>query len=357
MSIYIIYLALLSIGACVEKFKLKNNTGTKKVYIKSVVIFFELGILFLMSGMRSEEVGRDVLVYKGWFRSFQYIDVKNFRDSGYTSPGYFLLNKFTMWLGLDFRGFIWIYSFIAVMLLGFIFYNYSQNFSLSLFYFITIGGLQSMFCVMRQAMAGMFIMLAYCLYNSGKKKTSMVAVIIAFSFHISAVICVLLFIPFFLKNKKAFWVYITVLFLGIIFISVTGNTFLLQLYASDRGYLYDATSQGGSTFLFMLLIINFICIFAKNFLKVKYDNFEELLMMVLIIGNVIQFMALSISIISRLLLYFTAFYSLLIPQTASRIRRSDNRAVYVISTMVIFLMFFIYSLNADAFGIVPYKIN
>ncbi len=348
-----------------HKFKLKNG-----------IIIFELFLLLLICVLRSNEVGFDTSVYHSYFKAFEHMDYKAYISSSYSSPGYYFLNRIIIFFGGDFKSFLWLYYIIAIILLGKSLKELSYNFSLSLMLFLSIGGMQLLLCLMRQCMAGIIIFYIYYLIKYQKYIQASVLFLIAISFHASAAIGLVVFITPFLKTRKQYIVYIMLIFFSTILMLITGADFLLKLYAEERGYSYQATNQGGFTFLFMLLVINMICLFAMYLLKHRKNdicvvdihgikspfsmmnntNDECRYMLIILFGFFLQIIAIRVSVFSRIVLYIISFYSIAIPKVAYNLK-SINKMVYILSVSLVFISYYVYSLLADSYGIVPYTLS
>lgn len=354
MGIYVTFVSFVLTCACIEKHDTNIKIGKISVKQKTIFASIELLLLFIICGMHSNNVGYDMNVYKSWFQDFTQMDYDRFSNSAFSSPGFFVLNRLTILLNGDFRDFIWIYSLVIVFFLGMSLHKMSHNFSLALFFFLTSGGMQLILCLLRQSLACVFILYAYSLLVNDKKIKALIAFLVAISFHSSAAVAIIILIPVLFKNKKQYHIYLIMNIIAICVLIVTKASFLIRLYSEDRGYTYDATSQGGTTFFLMILVINTLCLIGQKRLKSRFDYEERLHMYIVVLGSLFQALALFVSIFARLMLYFVAFYAFLIPRTTLKLKK-DNKVVYTFALSFIFMAYFIFLLMTNAYGIVPYE--
>ena len=194
------------------------------IQIKKVFSFI-LGIeMFLIMGLRSPSVGKDLENYFILYNSISNISI--FETS--TEPGFVLFLKLLNLFGVGEQGFILLTSLIISVSISWFIYKYSKNIFLSFFLHVTIGLFAFSLSGVRQSLAVSLILIAiYFTLNKKWIKAGLVN-LIAISAHYSAII----YLPFILlgylnikdfkKIKYRTYIYFIIIF-TLIFISVNTN--------------------------------------------------------------------------------------------------------------------------------------
>ncbi len=186
MLIY--YLLIILCLFFTNKHQTHNN---RKIFI------FILGILFyVIFAFRDFSVGVDTIAYYE-----HYIDSKN-ENFEYTffEPGRYFLNKLFNSIGLSFSCFLMIVGLFVVYVTSIFIYKYSCNPSLSYLFFITIGMFSFYFSGLRQTIAITLILIVYELCYQRHFRKAFFFILLASSFHFSALICFIIPVSFVIKK-------------------------------------------------------------------------------------------------------------------------------------------------------------
>lgn len=227
---------------------------------KNILYCFLFLLLLIIAGGRSIETGIDTLTYYDI-----YDTIKKQGYLPYLEPAWNALNMFSAQLSLSFNGMLTIAAFLTLTPIFYVIKKDSPNPYLSLFIYFSMHIYCAYFNIMRQYLALSWIFLAYSCLSRGNKSKAFLSLSIAFLFHYSSIITLLvIIISRFIKLKKGLWLWITpaiALFLG----SFMQDSFFSIFAFGYEGYvsrgLYretDSTMAFALAFIvsvFVLLII------------------------------------------------------------------------------------------------------
>ena len=308
-------------------------------------------ILVLFASFRNFQVGTDSGTYVRNFINqldYHYFDFRDDVEIGYQLIEYLLLrityNYF--WLFLVTSSII-IFSYLLV------FKKNSNNYTASVFIFITLGTYTFFFNGLRQGLAMAIFALAIPYLINRNFYIYFLICIVASLFHTTA----LLMLPFYIfvnLNIKILYKLI-IIFLG----SFTLSKFLITYVASTNeryeGYAQVSERAGGLLTLFWYIIILIIIYISSYIYKIKDKDFHQMLSFYAL--GVIFMLPVALldsnpSGPQRLLPYFTWILALILPFLYKRI---NNKYINIIS---IFLAIIYFILTTSRFSnLTPYSIN
>lgn len=327
-----------------------NNAKRKKTFL----ILCGIAIAFVM-GFRSRYTGTaDTDFYCTLFETMKYSKYSLFEYIAHS------IGENPLFSELGFSAYIWLvakifptYRYLLVitaiiniaLTMRFI-YKYSENALLSVIMFITLGLFTFNMNGLRQSVAMSICLLAYDFIEKKKFIPFLLIVILAMSFHKSAIFFALTYFIIFMKPK---WNY-TMFFIGllVLFVLFADNLTIIYdtLTSEDYAGAESFDSGGVITVLIYILVIVFALI-SKD--KIKKGTVFNCILLSLV--GLILYLArfFSVQIYERVSYYFCYFIILLLP---SAIKKYDEKSQTLINTVVIILSIalFVYRIQGGAFS-------
>lgn len=239
--------------------------------------------------------------------------------------------------------------------------NAKNKLSSGIFYFTT-NYYFIFLCLMRQSLAICFIFLGYNFLKKNKKIMFFIMILLAFSFHRSAIIFIFLPLFKYIKVPKNLPIYtIVVSILMFIVAQPIFNSFVLigdydkYLTSSfiESSYI-SAGLYSLSSFLFFLF--GFVIPSKEKILKEKdIDSNYNLLTWILAIGTVVSVSSIKISIINRIYLYFGAFTMIWISNNLELLEDKKNKFSWKFILYFSTLCYVLVITILGWYGIFPYS--
>lgn len=348
MKIYIALLLVVLINIFFETrfsiFTIKNfRVNTRNLSFFSCFIF-----ILLLGILRHERLGVDVEIYKKYFLStYSNTDFKFFIGNFNYDIGYVALNKIVKIFTNDFRIFEVIIFCISFCIFSLIIYKESKYPALSFLIYIALDFVGFNMCILRQAVACALCFLAYYFLEKNKKIWYILLVMLAITFHKTAIF---FFLSYFLSlNKKNIFsftknlIYIFIFYLGSNLILPK----LIGIYTNDYSNMI-IVGQGFNLFLFYLISVMIMrLIYNKECSNIDIMRYDCSL------GTLyIQVGALSFALFTRITRYFAIIFTLSIPNI---IYKSKYKSLYIVIYCIMFSLLYIYGLYSNGTNVVPYK--
>ncbi|TYP97349.1 EpsG-like putative glucosyltransferase [Tenacibaculum adriaticum] len=352
-----IFLSIISIPF----FSFLLNTKSK-VFNKVEMLFFFL-VLFLIAGLRHVDIANDSLAYATSFIDIEYFN--SFWDfEGRFEFGFQYLTKFIKFYISDevYVYFIITSFIIQFFLIDFIFKN-SRILWFSVFLLITLRFYFFSVSAIRQGMALGVCMYSYEYLKRGKLNKFFISVLLAFSFHYSAL--VFLILPVLSKIKPS--VKKILFFGGISMIVFSTLGYFIEIFSSVLDYGKDYIDQGlannfyqrlGAIFIMLLSFIILIFVYKSDYFKKnKNDKVFRIQFWSIYLAFLINVLAIKFSILIRFYYYFGIFSIILLPNVINFMqnKRSKNIALkfwFLIS--LVFIMIILYN-KPEWYNFYPYK--
>jgi hypothetical protein len=298
-------------------------------------------ILSCVVGFRSWEVGIDSNQYAAQFSVF---NIKQLTLRDYLAPGYTLLQFLLRLIGFN----QYQYLFLVMAALTFYFllvaiWRQSKMPSLTLFILLCFGNPLEAANQYRQFLSLCIIFFAMQFLDKDKYLEFYLLIFVASSFHISALICLL--IPFFSKKKHNSLSVITRIMLSLPFfyLAIPIFKFVMNRIPYVQNYVgsqFDTATSMDNVFAFLFRLL--ILVWVLNYQRNK-ENVSSPSLGALEYGIVVQSLAVSLPVLSRLPFYGVQFASLLIPDCLYERdkRKSDSTYASLFFLIVLFLIYFI----------------
>lgn len=349
MSIYVgLLIIIIYISVLLKVMKLSNN---------NLVYTWIIGlILFIISVLRHSSVGTDLHVYIRRFyevHESEFSGLSRFNELWGFEYGYLYFSRIISSFLANDRLLIFIVGFIIIFIFSYFFYKYSQMIWLSFFLFISL-----MFFGTSLNLLRLFIAVSICLISikyiiNRNLIKFLLLVVIAYLFHTSAIIFVLLY-P--LSKVKISIRYLSILFvLGVFFYLFGGvllNNIISRLhyvrYASDIG-----SGDGTGMLILLLTILITALLFKKNNI-VQEDPYFNLWIHMILLSLLFNILSLHLWIAARLMWYFKPAMLIILPNMFASIKDKKISIYASLSTAILSLVYFYLVNRSDNAGVLPY---
>lgn len=348
MTIYIVLIILIILINLIIG---QENKKRKKL---SVVLTFLL--IFLIQALRDKTVGVDLLPYENFFNIISRHTIKENITNNYVSLeiGYIIFNNLILLFTKDFQWFIIITSFIINAIMAWFIYKYSKNVLSTILLYIGLGLFIFSFSGIRQMLAISVCLIAFDFLRKRKYIPWLVCIVIAFSFHKSALVMILSLPLSFIKIKPK---HLSIILPIMAIISIWGKSvaiFVVQRFLPS----YSEYISGSSTFgmLGIFLAITYcLCLVASY--RDEDNNIVHLVRNLALAAAFMQLFGNISPVTGRITFYFVPFLSILIPYSVSKVS-SDKKTRDIINLIYCsFTLFalFVPSMLSGYLNLVPYK--
>lgn len=320
----------------------KRNKSAMKLF------FFILTILIMF---RHESVGSDTKNYARIFLNLSHMAVAR---ADY-EIGFVILGKAISLISKNPQVF---FSIIAIIVSALIYPTYKRlcvDASLSIVLYCIMSTFVMMFSGLRQMIAIAIGFVAYDFVREKKKVHFVVTVLLAVTFHVSALMLAFMYPLYYAKITKK-WLYVIVPVCAVIF-AQNEIIFSILTVLMERFYKWDGgmTSTGAYAMLMLFILFTVFSFVIPD--NSRLDAETVGMRNFLLLSLVIQMFAPLHTLVMRLSYYYIIFIPLLLPKIIqARSKRWNQVAILARHIMVIFfcLYFFISSHQTGALHVFPY---
>lgn len=326
---------------------LKPNVdkNRKKIYL----IFAILPLLFL-SASRSINIGNDTITYHNlyfWSRQYSLEEfIMNYK--GRWELGFLYLNKFLSVLFSNPQALIFISSMYIYIVLGWFLNKYSNNAFYSLFLFITMRYYFFFFSNIRQSIAIATLLIAFDFLVKEKNIKFILAVIIAYFFHTTAIVFLFALVIKIIPIRKSILIVAsaTSFFLFLIWKKIMPliNTYLpvkYQNYENTSYYLESGNLANYLNFL-VILLITIIClyIFYKN-KKIVLENkkLTKIYFYFPVVASSLALLSTQFGMFARVQYYFSFFFVIILPNMLNKLPSKEEKIIIYLVTIILFILY------------------
>ena len=367
MVIYFIILLIVLIFPCRKGILGQENGRLRRgsialngshLYVTGVLL-----LMVFMAGLRDYTIGIDL-------KHHYYTDFKRYAQQPWSDIsefglewGLFALSKLIGMISVEGQLYIFVTSLIPFYLTIRFFYRHSSDFKLSVALFI-------MYCMMYQYMnqiaqsiALSIILLGYDYLKRDKKIAFIVCIILAMSFHTTALFCAL----FLLIQKLRITRKTTILFTvaTIAFIALYNTIFALgSILLPEYGWYIDSIKHGvGDTGLGVMIRIGllgaavawalYLAIYKKDFALNQGTDFK---IYMAYLAFIFQIITTQMIVMNRIGQYVLPFVLVLIPDcisSAGRYKKIVRLGIYI--GMFLYFTYITVQWAEISYGVVPYK--
>lgn len=305
-----------------------------------LLVFFLLFILLL--SLRSVSCGIDLMNYRNKFNHPRSIGFFSLFDFSITEPGFLLLTAVCKNTTNSFQFYLFLCALLSLVPIMVLYLKESSHNLLTIALFVGIAPFSMFFSGLRQSIA--MGIGAVCYYCCREKKpfSFLLLVFLAYLFHQSSLILLLMYPLLHLKITKK-WIPLVVAVVAGCFV-FRNQIFGYALQFSDKYERRYVISETGSYTFFILLLL----LTVYSFAMLKDSEFEAFdLRNILVFTLILQSFALSNTVAMRLNYYYLIFIPLLIPKVID-CARTELRQVARVSSAV-FVCFFVFWFFKEAY--------
>jgi hypothetical protein len=346
------YFILVIIPTVIAIFEMDKKSEKNK----SMVTFFL--IMFVLLSLRNINCGVDLISYNYFFKENSRMTFEKVIEI-YSEEGevlYYLLNKIISLVTNNFQIFLAIVAAICIIPIAIFYKRESKNPILTISLFLTVAPFSMFFSGLRQSIAMAIVIMAFRFIKEKKIIPYIIMILIAFGFHQSAIIMLLLYPLYHAKITKK-WLIVIVPLMIMIFIFKNQIFSSLILFSSKYAERYnEITSTGSYSILILLCLFNIYCFAFTNREKetkefIGLRNF-------LLCATCIQFFASINTVIMRINYYILLFIPILIPMVYNnsdiKYRKIVRLATTVMCTFFISYFFIKAYTSSDILNVYPY---
>lgn len=369
---YIVVFIISFIFAAYSQKQLKKGNKRKCLFF----LILALLPLNILAGLRSPNLGWDVKKYfigiHNCASSFSFSAYTKYVNKSVIENGFLYLTYFLVKINPNINFCLFIFE--TILLISFIIYiyNYKDKIDWKISFVIYCCSLYLIsYSTLRQCLALSMIFLMYVSMEKNKFFLTILFLILAISFHNSAIICIS--IPFIIKyfksdkfkNKKVFMFVCITIFSFLIF----SYEYILELLAnvgllSEKYYQYvnnefhvEGIDLSFAT-IFQKTAGMLLCLIYANCKKINPDEKKDNLIWIffLIIDFIVMILSFKITNIHRITyyIYFPAAFAFF-PQCKKIFKKDQiNQNVGELLIESIFIIFFILKMISNYYSICPY---
>lgn len=300
--------------------------------------------MLIIMGLRNVSLGQyDVeFSYVPRFYEITELTLKEIILSGFSDKFFHIMTKIFTFISTNVNLWIFCVSIPIVFSVTYLIYSESKIPSLSFILFLGLNYYGYNFTVLRHSLALSFIIFSYLFYKNKKKTLSIIAFIIACSFHISAIIFILAFI--FSKKKISLK---NIVIIGILlFISMNKSETLLnyvfKYLTIDRFIRYE---QHIESFNMTTFSIN-ACVYISSFINCKTSIRKNGNMVMLFNIGILSLVMLSFTttfaLFFRLAMFFGIFNIILLPNSIYYQKNKYIKLIMYLGIVIVFTFYFLF---------------
>lgn len=333
------YYLLLGIPMLLSLFKYGDN---KKKFNKKFPMLVFFIILIVMLSLRSDLCGVDLQTYRYKYNAQGFVSIKSLFDISEIEPGYSLFVNINKFLVGDFQFLLFSCAIISLVPVMALYLKESNHSILTIALFVGVAPFTMFFSGLKQSIAMGLGIICYYFCKNNKILPFLLFVYIAYMFHQSAVILLLMYPLTHVKITKK-WIPPTIaLYLTCLFYNKQIFGVLLKL---NKNYEADYVISETGSYVFLVLLLLFT-IFSVVVMK---EDSNELIGLrnLLILSLFIQCFAPINTVAMRLNYYYLLFIPVLIPKIIDNCKDRYKQIVRFVE--VIFILFFIFWFFNEAY--------
>lgn len=339
----------------------------KKKKFNKVFLFLITVQLILINGLRSMWIGIDTNRYYRYFhevRSFKTIS--SLFDYNMES-GYTFYQKLVGLLTDNFQIFLLITASIIYVTLAFFVYKYSGNYFFSYLFFITFEFFAFSLSGIRQSIAISLGLIAFHFAIQKKLPFFIMIVLLATSFHTSALALIIFYPLANFRLKKNHLIFLTILYTVVVVFRYQIGALLTIFYYDDRSssmlQQYDLSNGlGGTTLLILFILI--IGVIFQNVLN-NDDIVLQASFNIILVSLFFQTLSSFSYLFTRLNMYFLIILIIFIPKLFEPIKSGKSifnrkqlglfKLIIKIALIIYFTNYYLGVLEMNIDKLLPYR--
>lgn len=312
----------------------RNERSIKKRNRRAINTFFCVYLLLL--SLRHLSVGRDLASYSRMFLLFSRLDWSDVFSVD-VEAGYVLLNRVIAAFTNDFQWVIVVTSFFTIIPIWILYNKKVESAYLTISLFIVFPTFVMFFSGLRQSLAIAVGVIAFEMAEKKKPLLFLLFVLIAFSFHRSAAILLIIY-PIYNARITKKWLIVAIPCLISIYVWNKPIFTFLQLVLHDY-YEGEIMETGAYSMLLLFVLLGLYSYMIPDEREMTAEDIG--LRNLLLVAIALQLFAPIHNLAMRVNYYFIIFIPLLIPKVAS-LAPAGKKQVAVLSSYVMVAFFIIY---------------
>jgi len=317
-------------------------TKSKKILFV-VLSFFSI---ILLQSLRSWTVGVDVVAYLHFFeRLASGESISDFAFEFSTLEiGYLYYNKLIAVFTTDSQLFLTIISATIFIPTGYIIYKNSKNLYVSIITLLSLIIFNFSFTGLRQSIAIAIVFLSFEYIKKRKLVIFLLMVLLASSFHTSALVFLPAYPLYFLRLRKKHYLIVLILFIVAFLVRKTILKSLLLLTFDKYDNPELMVTSDSYTMLVIMFFVYTVAVFVKNNYKdsLSFNALSNFILM----AAFIQIAAIESQVAMRAGYYYFIFITLLLPEiiNAIKVEKARNGIAFLI-VVVCFTFYYLTTVN------------
>lgn len=303
---------------------------------KNIFLITVLGLASIIVGFRSIEVGVDTLTYYTLFNDFQNLKWSDIFCSYFHSAievGYVVLMKLSSTFIPNYYFFQLLIAILTFYFIGSYLKYFSHNPTITVILFFATGLFFASFNIQRQVFVSAVIAFSFMQYAKGKKAYSMFLFILSLTFHVSAIICGIIFLVWKFRNRDKLIRALSVVFLCLPLLGGgLMNLFFIITMEKYGSYMDNSLRMQTAGFVQLLWIMESLCMLLVIF-KSSSSKYKAIALLAILYMS-FNILGLSINYAERVGLYFIPFMYITIDK-AIILFKQDIRILFSIGIMMV----------------------
>lgn len=351
MAVY----AVLVLVFFASYFVFRTYYSSEKTTRYMITTFF-VGYIILLC-FRDPSVGIDTNNYiTKYFIPFQFMNWKDILHYTIDEPGFSVLVKLIHSITNSQQVFIAVIALLSVIPVMILYRKESKEAAVCCSFFMISLLFEIFFSGIRQGIAIGLTVPAYYFTKNRKIIPFLLIVLLATSFHISAVMILAIY-PIYYAKITGKWLWFVLPSIALVyFYKSTIFTVMFQVfggkYFEKYSTLYGSTNQYGLLLLFMMLSVYALIVLDEH----SADDNDIGLRNILFLATLIQCFAPLHEIVSRMNYYYILFIPLAIVSVNYKCKRKYTQVTKLASAiMTVYFIFYFFFLKGDTLHIMEYK--
>lgn len=331
--------------------ELKKN---RKLYL-AISIF----LLFLLMGLRSYNIGTDTYSY-----CMNYFEISTIPwheifskelSLGNKNYGFFILNKLIfMILPESYVFYLMSVSGIVSFSIYKFILKFSKNYLMSLVILFSLGFIFFFMSGIKQTLAISFVLLSYIKLKEKNYLKFILMVLLAASFHNTALIVLSALVVFKLKIKKLYFLLIPTIVIFSILFQKKIAYFFQKLISNGKyaNYGVNYIAVNNLTGLYIQCVIILFVLILVGY-KLKKDEELQFYIFIYSIGIFFQTLTPVIAEFFRISMYFSIISCVMLPYAILNSKYKQKK--FIIGMIILLFIFYFYIANRENNSFIPYE--
>lgn len=342
LTYYIVFAISIACLALAEKLEQKNKE------ISVAIKIFAIFIPALLAGMRAIDVGTDTKLYiePAFNDAINATDFFAFYKMYDIEPLYMLFTFVCAKIFANVNVFMTALYFIITLLAYKIAKNNSDKAPSSITYAVfLLFYFNKSLNLVRQTISILLIIYGLKYVKNKKYLTSIAIILVSILIHKTAIIGALIYLIYGIFDKKNTKYYkIIILVVSALFLLVYKpllNFLINDIHVLNSRYNYYINSNKVDVSLSYMLFNLSLLICSLAFYKklVKHDKFNEYLVFIVLLGNILMLLSTQFNFVIRISYYFTYLYLLIIPEMVEICDTNEKKSIMTMALLTIFVAY------------------